>query len=257
MNILDEANKIVNERSEEKTREYGSFSEGMKRAAKILSSLRGKEFDAHDMYAAMIALKFSRQSFNFKTDNLLDAVAYMGAWENYIQEEKAKEQTELKPVPFSDPLMEYLKSMSSAMQDFIYNPEKRNTHTEGSFNPQNPYNVSEEELLNFKENVENELFEPTVKSINEMSTAEAFKQMDKTLSEINEKYELQTKYVEYLAKMLDESISYSEYLAEGMQRVSNEVNGIKTSIPEVNFSSVENLVKSFTPPIPPDQEYKM
>lgn len=86
MNILDEANKIVNERTEEKTRQYGTFSEGMERAAAMVSAMRGKPFNAHDMFAAMIALKLSRQSYNFKTDNLLDCVAYMGAWENYIQE---------------------------------------------------------------------------------------------------------------------------------------------------------------------------
>ena len=127
MNILDEANKIVNERSEEKTREYGSFSEGMERAAKILSSLRGKEFDAHDMYAAMVALKFSRQSFNFKTDNLLDAVAYMGAWENYIQEQK---DAQLKSQPeesltfdFVSKVAEHLDKMQEKKEDEEKTPQ--------------------------------------------------------------------------------------------------------------------------------------
>lgn len=86
MNILNEANRIVNERSQEKERQYGSFSKGMERAAEILSSMRGKKFDAHDMFCAMIALKFSRESFNHKDDNLLDAAAYLGAWSNYIHE---------------------------------------------------------------------------------------------------------------------------------------------------------------------------
>ena len=40
------------------------------------------------MFIAMVALKFSRQSYNFKEDNLLDAVAYIGAWQNYINETK-------------------------------------------------------------------------------------------------------------------------------------------------------------------------
>ena len=87
MNILDEANKIVNLRSEEKERAYGSFSDGMNRAASIASGMTGKTFTAHDMFCAMVALKFSRQSFNFKEDNLLDAVAYIGAWQNFINEE--------------------------------------------------------------------------------------------------------------------------------------------------------------------------
>ena len=87
MNILDEANQIVNNRTEEKERQYGPFSEGMARAAKIASGMSGKELDAHDMYIALVALKLSRQSYHFKDDNLLDAVAYLGAWHNFISEE--------------------------------------------------------------------------------------------------------------------------------------------------------------------------
>ena len=39
MNILEEANKIVNQRSEEKERQYGPFSEGMERAAMIFNGM--------------------------------------------------------------------------------------------------------------------------------------------------------------------------------------------------------------------------
>jgi len=84
--ILERANEIVNQRSEEKEREYGPFSEGMKRAASIASGMTGKDFTAHDMYVALVSLKLSRQSYHFKDDNLLDAVAYLGAWHNYIKE---------------------------------------------------------------------------------------------------------------------------------------------------------------------------
>ena len=87
-NILERANEIVNQRSEEKEREYGPFIEGMKRAAKIASGMSGKEMTAHDMYISLVALKLSRQSYNFKEDNLLDAVAYLGAWQNFIEEGK-------------------------------------------------------------------------------------------------------------------------------------------------------------------------
>ena len=90
MNILDIANQIVNDRSEEKEREYGPFSEGMERAAKIASGMTGKEFTADDMFVSLIALKFSRQSYNFKEDNLLDACGYIGAWNNYIEERNNK-----------------------------------------------------------------------------------------------------------------------------------------------------------------------
>ena len=86
--ILERANEIVNKRSEEKEREYGPFSEGMTRAAKIASGMSGKDINAHDMYIALVALKLSRQSYNFKEDNLLDAVAYLGAWQNFIEEDK-------------------------------------------------------------------------------------------------------------------------------------------------------------------------
>ena len=87
MNILEEANQIVNNRSEEKERQYGPFSEGMRRAASIASRMSGKDITADDMYIALVALKLSRQSYNFKDDNLLDAVAYLGAWHNFIKED--------------------------------------------------------------------------------------------------------------------------------------------------------------------------
>lgn len=86
MNILARANEIVNQRSEEKERQYGPFSEGMNRAAKIMSGMTGKEFTAQDMYSALIALKLSRHSYNYREDNLLDACAYLGALDNYIKE---------------------------------------------------------------------------------------------------------------------------------------------------------------------------
>ena len=86
-NILEQANNIINNRSEEKERQYGPMGEGFERAAMIASGMSGKEWSAHDMFIAMIALKFSRQSYNFKEDNLLDAVAYLGAWQNYINED--------------------------------------------------------------------------------------------------------------------------------------------------------------------------
>jgi hypothetical protein len=86
MNILEKANEIVNKRSEEKERMYGPFSEGMDRAALILSGMVGCEVDAIFMYKAMIALKLSRESYTHKEDNLLDCVAYLGALNNYQEE---------------------------------------------------------------------------------------------------------------------------------------------------------------------------
>jgi hypothetical protein len=86
--ILKTADEIINNRSEEKERMYGPFSEGMERAAKIASGMTGKDLVAEDIYAALIALKLSRHSYNYREDNLLDAVAYLGGLDNYIKEKK-------------------------------------------------------------------------------------------------------------------------------------------------------------------------
>jgi hypothetical protein len=82
MNILEKANEIINLRSEEKERMYGPFEEGMAKAAKIASLMSSKDITTIDMYNCMIALKLSRQSYNNKEDNLLDAVAYLGSLNN-------------------------------------------------------------------------------------------------------------------------------------------------------------------------------
>lgn len=84
--ILNRAEKIINDRSEEKERMYGPFSEGMRRAAMIATGMTGKEFTGSDIYAAMVALKLSRHSYSYRQDNLLDACAYLGALENYVEE---------------------------------------------------------------------------------------------------------------------------------------------------------------------------
>lgn len=84
MNILEQANKIVNGRSEEKERMYGNFDDSMDKAAELFNSMTGLKLTAIEMFKALISLKLSRESFNHKEDNLLDAVAYIGALNNYI-----------------------------------------------------------------------------------------------------------------------------------------------------------------------------
>jgi len=86
--ILQEALEIVEKRDQEKERQYGPFEEGMEKAAKIASLISGKEITAEDMYIVLVALKLSRQSYNHKRDNLLDAVAYLGALNKYIERNK-------------------------------------------------------------------------------------------------------------------------------------------------------------------------
>ena len=83
--ILKRADEVVNNRSEEKERRYGPFSKGMERAAKIASGMTGKDLVAEDIYAVLVALKLSRHSYNYREDNLLDAVAYLGGLDNYIK----------------------------------------------------------------------------------------------------------------------------------------------------------------------------
>ena len=85
MNILKKANEIVNERSEEKEREYGPFDESMDSMRDIFNAITGFSLTTEHMFKAMIALKLSRERFKHKQDTLLDAVAYIGALDNYIE----------------------------------------------------------------------------------------------------------------------------------------------------------------------------
>jgi DNA-binding protein H-NS len=93
MNILEKANEIVFLRSEEKERQYGPFTEGMHRASKIASGMTGKEITTEDMFKCMVALKLSRESYNHKYDNILDAICYLAAYQQ-TKTEKEKNETE-------------------------------------------------------------------------------------------------------------------------------------------------------------------
>lgn len=86
-NILKRANDIVNHRAEEKNRQYGPFSESMERATALynLMSPPDEQISPAGLYRALIALKLSRESYKHKEDNLLDAIAYIGALNNYIE----------------------------------------------------------------------------------------------------------------------------------------------------------------------------
>lgn len=86
MNILKKADEIVNQRSEEKERMYGPFAESMEKAANIYNAISPKDeqITIAGMYRAMVALKLSREAYAHKEDNLLDAVAYLGAMNNFL-----------------------------------------------------------------------------------------------------------------------------------------------------------------------------
>ena len=106
MNILEKADEIVNQRSEEKNRQYGSFDESMDRMRDIFNAMTGLQLETKHMFQAMIALKLSREAHAHKEDNLLDAVAYMGAMNNYLEANKLPKHLELD---FSDCVKKSLK----------------------------------------------------------------------------------------------------------------------------------------------------
>ena len=83
-----EAHELINNRSEEKDRMYGPFSEGMDRAALIFKGMTGLDVTGREMYMALIALKFSRESYNHKRDNLLDAIGYIQGLDNYVNDKQ-------------------------------------------------------------------------------------------------------------------------------------------------------------------------
>lgn len=84
-NILERANNIVNKRSEEKDRQYGSFKSCMRRAQQIYNGMapEGQQLSVSSIYRVMVAMKLAREANAHKEDNLLDAVAYIGAWNDY------------------------------------------------------------------------------------------------------------------------------------------------------------------------------
>lgn len=86
MNILKEADRIINKRSHEKARQYGPFNKSMEKAAIIASELCNKEITTKDFYKCMIALKMSRMAYNIKEDTLLDCVAYTAALNNFVND---------------------------------------------------------------------------------------------------------------------------------------------------------------------------
>lgn len=87
-NILERADQIIHERSEEKERMYGPMFECMERATDIYNAMQcssNNHITTQDMYKAMIAMKLAREAYHHKEDNLLDAVAYMGSWNDYVE----------------------------------------------------------------------------------------------------------------------------------------------------------------------------
>lgn len=83
--ILLSAHQIIDNRSEESQRQYGSIDTNCDDAATIASVIQNKVLTASDVLSCLIGLKLSRHKTTYKQDNLLDAVAYLGALDNRIQ----------------------------------------------------------------------------------------------------------------------------------------------------------------------------
>ena len=77
--ILSEAADIMDKRGQEEARRYGPMQEGMDKAGQVASVLAGHTLTGDDVLCALIGLKMSREHYNHKRDNMLDAVAYMSA----------------------------------------------------------------------------------------------------------------------------------------------------------------------------------
>jgi len=81
--ILEEASEIVVERLDPEHNDYGEFSESMGRAKLIYMGMTGRDIPITDMYAVLIALKLSRESFNHKRDNLVDVCGYIQGLDDF------------------------------------------------------------------------------------------------------------------------------------------------------------------------------
>lgn len=83
---LAEADKIVNQRAEERDRDYGGFSAAMIKTSKIATELCNKEITPEDTFKVLMALKLSRLSHSAKFDSFVDLIGYTEGWFNYLKE---------------------------------------------------------------------------------------------------------------------------------------------------------------------------
>ena len=83
--ILQKAHAIVYERTEEQSRNYGDIQDSMIRAAAIASHISGYIISPSVIYVSIISIKLSREAHAHKEDNLLDAVAYISALNDYLE----------------------------------------------------------------------------------------------------------------------------------------------------------------------------
>lgn len=96
MNVFLRADEIINKRSEEKEREYGPIDECLTRTAVIASEMCAKQLTVDDVYKVLIALKLSRLAHSHKEDTILDAIAYLGAFNNLKNNNKTNGKAKTK-----------------------------------------------------------------------------------------------------------------------------------------------------------------
>ena len=70
-------------RRDDEQNDYGEFSESMGRAKLIYMGMTGRDIPITDMYAVLVALKLSRESFNHKRDNLVDVCGYIQGLDDF------------------------------------------------------------------------------------------------------------------------------------------------------------------------------
>ncbi|MCL1916139.1 MAG: DUF6378 domain-containing protein [Desulfovibrionaceae bacterium] len=74
-NILLEAHALINA---ERQGDYGPPAESFARIAALWSAYLGHTVTGKDVAVCMALLKFSREAYHHKRDNLLDAAGYIG-----------------------------------------------------------------------------------------------------------------------------------------------------------------------------------
>lgn len=91
-NILLRADQIVNNRAEEKLRQYGPFGKAMRAIATSFNALTGHELEPKHINLIYMLAKLQREAHCHKEDNLLDLVAYAAQLNN--QEEGVEQKDE-------------------------------------------------------------------------------------------------------------------------------------------------------------------
>lgn len=89
MNILQEADKVVNQRQQA----YDKPEDNFQRIADLWNGYSkakgwGIEFKSQDIAALMIQVKVGREIWRHKKDNLIDMAGYAQCWENLEDHEQ-------------------------------------------------------------------------------------------------------------------------------------------------------------------------